>query len=456
MGRDSWGLAVYDGVRWTAQTTEDGLPDDDFSVLAPGRDGGLWAVSTTGGRVAYRGFDGEWHSLPPAPGAYLPTALAELPCGVDLCVALAAREGFYLWSEGRWKGPPDGLAATPIFGLAKLGNQLLAATSEGLTELDGDRLAPIHPKGLPAGGVYGLVRERDTVWLAGEKDQQGWVASLQVSSGPSSVKLVADGLALPPRSHGTSWALAGDGSGGILLGSRFGLLHVHPEAGSTSFGTATGLVADGASALLHDAEDLLWVATPRGLSRISSLRFASYDRAHGLFEDEVSAALELRQSGALLGHNRGLTLLRKGNPPRVLPFVEPTDALPGDLRVLDLEEDPGGGLWIAGSTLGLGYLAPSYFAPRRLGVAQTAAIRWQRPPAEPSITSVRVDHRGIVWASGHRGLYQLHDAQLALVPDSPRSSIRRLILGASGRLYAASDAGLFIGPHRRPEAIVKQ
>jgi len=85
-----------------------------------------------------------------------------------------------------------------------------------------------------------------------------------------------------------------DAAGGVYFGAEGAAYYLDPERrGATRIGLREGLASDSATAFLLDRESNVWVGGYRGLSRIGTRRFLSLDATQGLYEDEVSAVLEL-------------------------------------------------------------------------------------------------------------------------------------------------------------------
>ena len=68
-----------------------------------------------------------------------------------------------------------------------------------------------------------------------------------------------------------------------------------------------GLINKSANSIYTDFEKNIWFSSWNGVSKIASRRFGSYQKLHGLLEDEVTAILEYEPGKFIFGHNYGLT-----------------------------------------------------------------------------------------------------------------------------------------------------
>lgn len=110
---------------------------------------------------------------------------------------------------------------------------------------------------------------------------QDWLGRLE----DGRLQVVADDLGLP-RVAGDRGSLLVDAVGGIYFGVLPRLSFLDPETRrAREIGLAAGLATDGVTSLLLDRESNVWVSSLRGLSKIESQRFLSFDEDSGLLED---------------------------------------------------------------------------------------------------------------------------------------------------------------------------
>ena len=68
-----------------------------------------------------------------------------------------------------------------------------------------------------------------------------------------------------------------------------------------------GLIDDGSSDMFLDREQILWISSFRGISKLSSCRFMNNSKQNGLLNSEVSAIIERSYKDYFFGHKNGIT-----------------------------------------------------------------------------------------------------------------------------------------------------
>lgn len=414
------GISSYDGREWKTTPLPDGFPAAFNAVSRWDARDRLWTVAIARSQQIHH-FDGErWVAFdgPPADGAEANVVAFDVSApGSEprLALSMSDRSLFYFNGSG-WDRVE--LAATGT-SLRFHDSQLLVGTDEGLysAPLDGRRIdVPEEP--VLRGEIKALESDPSGfVWVVAETAILQWRAEgAQTYFAP---------FELPPDAHPAQLSIAPDGFGGTIVSHWNGVLHVDPRSGQIPISTANGLASNGATGIRVDREGNVWIANPRGLSKLTSLRFAGYRRQHGLLQDEVTAIVERSSGEIVLGHPHGVTFF--GTPHRVVRF------LPDDRRsrVSDLAETPDGRLWAAVSTLGVA----------EIGGAND--VRWRGDlPGDPR--SLEVDSHGRLWVVTSEGLFRLADDRFE--PSDPSAvvgSARNLIASPRGGIYVASaDRGL--------------
>jgi len=431
------GIARYDGVDWTPYSTADGLDSPDQFGLALDEAGTLWAAGAAAPFSLASFGEGRWHDLPgsppPGPVGERTTGFAVTRSGDRTLAALATTERrLFVWDGTRWArldpSPELELGRAPR--VAGCGGRLYVTTERGLASIAAGPTAPALEvfEGMPSPELRGVAAERKgngscRVWLAG-KDWLGHVEDAELT-------LVAEGVATAFGPGYEFLTLEPDGEGGAFVGNPLGLRHVDARGEVEELTPRSGLIANGATSVLVDRENDVWIGSLRGVSKIASFRFATYDKAHGLLENEVTAVLESRTGAFVLGHARGLTVLDKGEVRTLI--LERDDVPAGSTRVLDLAEDAVGTIWVAASGLGLARFEPG------------GAVRWHMRESAPAVVhSVLVDRGGTVWALGSGAVFEVTPRGFERVEGGPTHDSRRLFEGAAGRLYVATGGdGLY-------------
>jgi len=436
------GVVCYDGAVWERTGVPEPLPLPDYTALGRDSRGTVWAVSPQAS-APVASFDGSSWSFsagPPAEGAEPTplTAFAVAGSGAGAVLAVGTSSHGLLVRRGEdWQryGVAEGLPSASVRDIAAWGGDLFVATTGGLARVSVDGVDRSLTDLLPADRrrVFALCLRGDDA--AGRSDPEAILAltnrSLELIEGGVVTTLV-DGLDLRGDPSGPCGGVVEDGAGAVYFGASNALWRLDRGGGVLQpLGYQEGLVGEGVNTMLLDRQGILWVGSRRGVSKVVSLRFATYRARHGLLEDEVSALCEPRPGVLVFGHNRGLTILVDGTF-RQVPFAAtPTESL-RVTRVLDLAADNEGGTWIAASELGLGRLSAS------------GALRWYEPESgRHSVSSVAVDGDGVLWVGTRNGVWWLRGDRLvpAAVPGLDGTLVRRIKTDRSGGVYLATVAG---------------
>ena len=420
------GVSVYDGATWRRFGLEDGLPSSGFFRLAVGGNGEVWALNHSE-RLLFRGFDGAWEALPPfldvERSSLEPTDFELMTHGETRLAAVSTTRGLYLLSGNEWRR----LTLGKVNALASFYGELYAATERGLVVIEVVAGRPRIVESHGTGAIHGLKSADGELWLIGERGLGRW------SQGQVEWLLAA--AELPAIATGPGAAqLEADGRGGVYVADRATIFHVDAARQVTPLGLREGFATPGATSLLMSPDGALWAASERGVSKLSSRRFASYSKSDGLFEDEVSAIIEKRPGILFLGHQGGLTQLVEDRPVRTLslPKAEGSSG-----RVMDLVRH-GQDIWVLTSDAGLWLLpAGELTALRRFGE--------QDESLPETLAAGLVDSQGDFWVAG-KGLARLEDGRFREVPlPVGHLGIRRLALGPKGEIYATTTRrGLLI------------
>lgn len=401
------GVSVFDGENYETHTTANGLPAGSFGALDIDNLGRVWLSHLEGdSQLSYLDETG-WKSTPRSIGTGRELfSLAALVNEGKTRVATASLEGLWLWDGEKWhawtagNGPLDDYR---VRHLVDWDNRIAVATMQGLCFIEDKtldcsprqrdpRLAQ-HISALDSAPVRGDGPDR--LWLL----TTDWVGYLDEDS---DLQIVAE-PGLPHVSALLPGSLAVHPSGDLYMGSLSTVRLLDPQNGLRTLGMAQGLVADGTHRIFVDREEQIWVASPRGMTRIAGRRFTSYGEEHGLLEDEVSAIVEPRPGRLIFGHNFGLTIVDNGQPQRTIRFPTSPESLPVQPRVLDMAAVPSGDVYIAASHLGLLRL-------RRDGTLES------KPVLDEHMMSVEVDGDGRVWALHQLRLFKNVESGAVEVP----------------------------------------
>jgi signal transduction histidine kinase/ligand-binding sensor domain-containing protein len=424
-------VVVYDGRSFEPAGQGPDTPTFPVAALATDRRGQVWAAMRNWPAL-FRWNEGQWQALPApeAPGGppWIATALTLTASG-DAVVGTRSH-GLFVGQGTHWSqlGAAAGAAVGEVTALARFGDEVAVGTSAGLCRLAASRIDCEW-------------REKDErlaepiLALAdvGGKDGSG-VAVLTPSRvgilGSGGFTVRADRLDLSLAPAPVMAAVGMDRGERLYYGTPRSLFVLGPDdARPQRLGQEQGLVGEGAMAFLSDREGGLWIASYRGLSRIGSWRFLSFDTREGLAEDEVSALAEPAPGELVVGHNGALSFLGRARPETVR-FASGRDPVPD--RILGFAVDRDGTTWGAAQERGL------------LEIRRDRRVLFH--PMLAAVRAVAVDGRGRLWVAGWRELLvrigsrfepagPVHDGASPL-------NLRTLAPGPNGRLYLGSLAGL--------------
>ncbi len=432
------GIAVYDGRQWKTFGLADGLPTFDFMGLALDARGRLWAASRYNAQhVAYYE-DSSWNLLPRVE-VLIRESFSDFAVTDEKTETLAAlaslQEGIFLWRHGRWLqlGQENGLPSDKVYGLAVHQEKIYAACDGGVAVIEQGVARRIYPLEQSADDpdVFAVtVRPSPAgpeIWLMGH----GWLGRLDNDR----LERVAD-LPLLENSPNPPFVLEPNRWGGFYLGNDAVLFSWESQLGARQLGIHNGLIAEGAVSIHQDRETNLWICSVRGVSKVGSFRFANFSAADGLLADETTAILKLGPGRFIFGHDEGLTFYEHGEF-QSMAFPEASRLSHIHTRVMDIERDDSGAVWVAASMLGVGRLD------------RDRTIRWFpiQPELIGNISSMAADGRGGLWVGSSRGLYHFKEGRFnpVKIGELERGGVRNLIRDQAGRLYVSMiRRGLYI------------
>lgn len=408
----------FDGKRWEPLRAPAGADRGRDLIRIDGR-GVPWSTHPRDLQVA-RLEDGRWQPLPVpvvAPDCRIQAFEVLVPTP-PYDVALGTSCGLLRFRDGAWSR----ILETPVSDLALADGELLAATEVGLAAIVFDE-PTWEPRVTALPGLRSIAPDRcergtRCEWLVGES----WIGRRVAGE----VEMLDRNL--PLVTHDVRWESVADGRGGLLFGHLLALYSYRPGSAPVRLAERNGLIAGGARGLLRDREDNIWVVTGRGVAKIASLNTATYGRANGLFDEEVSAILARRDGALVFGHRGGLSILDETGI-RVFDFRTPgIDATLA--RVVEMAEAPDGTVWIAGHQRGFGRLADG-------------RLSWSERGLPLPVTSV-VAHGEELWlTAGHRLWKDDGSGEGPRpVPGADGPLLRRVMVSPeSGRVYALSMSG---------------
>ena len=434
------GICAYDGSSFQEHLPDMGLsPEFVPERIATDATGAVWAIGTVPGQGLLRLGAGGWEVIATPPELASSAGVREIEVlerqGGQPRVVLSTLAGVHSWDGQAWSTieRPAALSAESILGMHAFEGDVYLATSAGLEVLREGTLATEVLLDLPdaAGGFDAVRAVRSAggslrLWIAG----QGWLGLLEGGEFVRKVE-VPSGFGMDVSK---SVQLLEDGRGGAYMGTYLLLFHYDAQSGKIRrLGFKEGVASDGACSLLRDLDGNVWVCSLRGVTRIPPQSFASYGHDQGLYEDEVSAILELPSGRLVFGHEWGLSTMDPSGGVRTTSFSPPGEIGAKVGRIFDLCAAGGDEFWIAASDQGLG--------------RATAAgeIEWMDEISKP-VWCVAPGADGRLWVGASDGLWiREPNGVFSRDPALGMTPMRRILRLSDGSLYAAAMAeGLFV------------
>ncbi|MCB9831630.1 MAG: response regulator [Planctomycetes bacterium] len=437
------GLVAFDGQTWEAENPERNVSGVTNALVRSDTRGRIWTANDS---AVYRHEAQGWVAFPAFAPRIKPTTdvpielfLLELD-GETRPILIFASGRIEICLDERWQpiafGDDDDERKIGAAALHR--GRLLVATDRDLRLVDpvSREVTTITGEGSADLVALASVADRNEVWAVG----RGHLGRIRFDDTTGPGRFETEGPRFVEESLALRWKpgrAASDGHGGLYFGDSAVVAHYDPASGIEFLERANGLISGGVHDVILDREGNVWIATSRGLTKIISRRIAGFDAEHGLLEDEVTAIVETPGGMLVLGHNScGLTILdgREVRRLRLAPAGRHG-------RIMDLALDRDGSIWVASESVGLFHVPPEALSRDQRG----DGIR--KVPLEiprDSFNTVEFDAQGRLWAGMASGLYRIENEQLvpmAVTTTAVPGQIRRLALGASGRLYATSVAG---------------
>lgn len=426
------GIVSYDGVVWKIHKVNEDEPLGGFSKIIIDKKGIIWTVTRNSPFILWS-FDGKkWKSisvpsgLAESRGGYKSFTLAE--SGDETSLAFGTSMGLYILNDGHWElfNDKNGLVDSYVNSVASSNGKFYVATNNGISVISGNDIDNDLNKllGVNKRKITGIAIEEgdpQTIWLTGI-EWVGYIENDIFTIISDSVKSIFD---YPTRLY-TS-VLLPDKNSGLYFGSPRKLIYISKHDRILKhIGPENGLVAEGVTSMMIDMEDNFWFASLRGVSKISNLRFESYYKRNGLFDNEVSAITETNDGKMVFGHNGGISVF-DDNKILKLVFPSANNVSIQDSRVIDIDIDSDNTIWAAVARMGVAKLE----SPDK--------IIWygEDTGLKGAINSVLVDDLGILWAGGRYGLFRFSEGKFKSYQtgELDDAQIRKIFQGPDNSLY---------------------
>lgn len=432
------GISCYTGIRFINYNVNSGLRTSSYGYLAIDEKGGLWALPQSGELCVLKFTGVRWEPVScdsslKLSGNY--TAFDVFYQNNQVVLAVGTNQlGALIYWNRKWEQYTirEGLLSDRINGIAGTGDAIYVATEKGLSVIrDGiisegrDHLSPYLNREILALDITTSYHGKpDTaIWLLGKN----WLGSLTQSS----FKLVTSDFDLPSKEVGKQCFLFINGNGEIYFGNPFYIYCYSETSGQKiMFDRNSGLIANGGTSVLTDREENLWITGFRGITKIPSRRFQRYSDKDGLYDNEVTSALEITPGRYVFGHYGALTFF---DGVRFTPFrlYHPSGKGEYETRVQDIDMDLSGNLWLAVMANGVAR------------VNKNKEVKWyhENEGLRGFANSVLVTTDGSIYAATNNGFFEFYHGrflQRAANSDVINYGIRKLFAGTENEIYLSS------------------
>ncbi len=431
------GISSYDGTVWKNYTRKEGLSSYGYSWIYCDEKGTIWAFPNNGELIA-ESFDGKvWNRYPvsnqPTHTIFYGDFGVFYEDGAPVLVAAAFDSGIYLCRNREWRrlNPGNNVPAKVFNGLSIYAGQIYCATDQGLYVIKKDKWYPFSPQvKLPSKDIVTVLavknpapsNPRVRVWLMGEK----WIGYIEENR----FVQITPNYKFSLRQQWENSFITADEAGNIFFGSPYYVYnYLVSQDKLLVFNHKNSLISEGATDVFVDRERNTWFTGYRGITRIPSPRFVHYTNNEGLYDSEVSAALELSPGSFVFGHNGVLSYLKNGKFDYLNLDYTGSSGI-HETRIIDLDLDRSGNLWAAASSLGVAR------------IDKNRKITWFHPDRSDKeyFSSILMAGDGTLYASTQKGLYRFLNNHFYPVnlPIDTHFYIRKLFRGNGNSIFLGS------------------
>ena len=399
------GICRYDGQSWLTYHIG-GITGYGYSFIKCDQKGTLWTISNYN-NIIVNVFNGEtWEVFPTGgnPKITLDFIAFEVyyESASPVIVAATFDSGLFIWKRGNWKyfSKKNGLSGNYINGLTVVDQTVYIATENGISLIKNNLIDNRFGGSFafPSREILNLKQdnpkknkaEKRKLWVLG-KDWLGYIKG-------GKFNLVTKNFVIKSDQSISYGLVCPDDEGGVYFGNYLYLWHYSGITQQTEhLGRKNGFVGEGVMAMLIDREKNTWIAGQRGVTCIPFTRFLNSNATDGLFDNEVSSALEISPGRYVFGHDGGLTFY-DGKKYTFLNLESPDQVNFHEKRVQDIYLDQDKNLWVAGSNMGLARINPA------------RQIKWYREPEgiAGKVTSVAGTPNGKIYIATTEGLYTIY------------------------------------------------
>jgi len=398
----------------TAWKIRDGFISNKIVAIAQTQDGYLW-FGTDDGLLRFDGV--KIVSWQPPAGMSLPsTYIRSLLSSRDGTLWIGTISGLVSWKDRRLTEYP----ALAGVGVDSLVEDRAGTVWAGGTIIPSGRVCAIRRGNVTCDGDFGrwvtsLYESGGYVWVAADTGLWRWA--------PDTPRLyrMQDPVTSIPQ------ALADDGTGGLLVATDNGLRQFAGETDAAIALPATHR-QQSPTCVLRDRHGGVWVGTRKGLLHIHEGRLDVYARTDGLSGDVISRLFEDREGNVWVATTDGFDRFRD----YAAITISGRQGLP-EGAVGSVLGARGGSVW---------FNSGGRARVSRWRAGQLSLYRSRGLPDAP-LGSLFEDARGRIWISSVEGIGYVERDQFVTVKGIPGGAVNAIVEDAQGTLWVANwDLGL--------------
>lgn len=350
------GIGIYDGNSWVYHNNTNGLLKQNILKIQFDNFNKPWVLSSSNNISLSYLENNKWNEIKGVKldlgSNFKLTGFKVQYINNELIIFVGTKSsGLFIFRHGYWSNLTKefGLPSSNINSIEFYNNLFFVGTSHGAVCFDKD----LNLKPLPfleKAGHSILLFKSDVIdsnlWLMGDKNI-GYIKNDNFIN-------VAENSALKNEFNYYNASLVPNYFNSLVYSCYQSLLLFEKDSRhSSTLNLENGLPQIGATSIFLDREKNLWITGLRGVTKISSMRFANYNNDNGLFEDEVSAINEIKNGELIFGHNNGFSFFSGGSFTH-LQIKSPLTKNIGYNRVLDIAVDGKGNAYFAAAETGFG------------------------------------------------------------------------------------------------------
>ena len=430
------GITRYDGSKWKYFNFNNLLGTNDFKEILADKFGNIWAVTSIEKPIIVKYNGKSWSLIKINIFKRHKTRIIgfQLLYSKNKIIPVVATNnlGIFYYKNDTWhkKFNNFNYLGSYILTIKQYNNKLYVATQKGFYIVNNlDYFNPLNKNALLSKrqifnfGFQKKNKNSFALWILG-KNYIGLYKNNKLT-------IKNNSFLLKPNPGYAPFVITANYYGRLIFGNYYKIFLYDPQKDKiTKLGNRNGLLSPGAHKTFVDREKNLWVCGYLGVSKIMSMRFATYKSAQGLFSSEVTAIEERKPATLVFGHKDGLTLWYN-NKMLKIPFKNSLKTDLQNTRVLDLFNDGKGNIWIATPGTGLGKLSKNNH------------LKWYHLPDNNVVYSVTQDIDKHLLILTNKSLYKKFGSKFKRIislKDFNGGIFRKIFTDKKGDIYLTSSA----------------